>query len=231
MPSVSVVIPAYNAAAFIEEALHSAESQTYPIHEIIVVDDGSTDRTVECVRRYGSPKIRLICRANGGSASARNAGIRAASGELVAFLDADDLWAPEKTAKQVERLEEAQASLVYCGKTWIGENGQALPNRDPQTSYPEGDVLPDLIRGNYITSTSCVLARREALMELGGFDEAEDVKGAEDHELWLRMALEHRMAAVPEELVLYRRHEGNITNNRPKYYTSAVLALDRIRGG
>ena len=230
MLTVSVVIPAYNAASFVRESIRSAEAQIYPMREIIVVDDGSTDGTSAEVEGFGSARVRLIRKPNGGSASARNLGIRAATGDLIAFLDADDLWLPDKTGRQVARMQETGASLVYCGKSWVDDQGRPISNRDPQVNYPEGDLFLELIRANYISSASCVLAARQSLEEAGGFNESAEFRNGQDYELWLRMARLHRMAAVPQELVLYRRHGGNVTNNRENYYIAAMRALEVIDG-
>jgi|GEM_PF-1470548 len=230
MLKISAIIPAYNAEAFILEAIRSIEAQTYPIDEIIVVDDGSKDGTVAKVEQYGSKRVKLVRKPNGGSASARNLGIQVACGDVIAFLDADDQWLPQKVEKQIERMQQTGAALVYCGKVWVDEQGRPIVNRDPQVSYPEGEILKDLIQGNYITSTSCVVATRESLEAVDGFNEIKHVAGAEDHELWLRMAKNYRFAATREELVLYRRHSSNMTNNRQHYYSSSVSALDHFCG-
>jgi len=225
---VSAIIPAYNAEAFILEAIRSIEAQTYPIDEIIVVDDGSKDGTVAKVEQYGSKRVKLVRKPNGGSASARNLGIQVACGDVIAFLDADDQWLPQKVEKQIERMQQTGAALVYCGKVWVDEQGRPIVNRDPQVSYPEGEILKDLIQGNYITSTSCVVATRESLAQAGGFDESEIMRNGQDYELWLRMTRTVEVAAVAEELVLYRRHSANVTNNRENYYLAAIYALDSI---
>lgn len=225
---VSVVIPAYNAEAFIVDAIRSARTQTYPIHEIIVVDDGSKDGTVAKVEQCGVANVTLIRKPNGGSASARNVGIHAATGDVIAFLDADDLWLPEKTEKQVTRMQQTGATLVYCSKSWIDEQQNPIPNRDPQVTFPEGNILADLIRGNYITSASCVLATKASLEQVGGFDESRKIFGAEDHELWLRMAHQFKMAAVQEELVRYRRHGANVTNEHENGCPYSRNVPDRV---
>jgi glycosyltransferase involved in cell wall biosynthesis len=183
---VSVVIPTFNCADFLVEAIRSILAQTYEDYEIIVVDDGSTDHTETALRQFAT-RIRYIRQEPGGPSVARNRGILEARGELVAFLDADDLWRPTKLARQVEYLNHhPEAVLVYTDFTRgpnPGSNNdsrlKAFKPRDP------ADPFHTLLEENFIATPS-VVVRREALARSGLFDPT--LKGSEDFDLWLRLA-------------------------------------------
>jgi len=196
MPRVSVIIPAYNAERYLGEALDSVMAQTWRDIEVVVVDDGSTDGTQEIVRGYGPP-VRLLEQANAGPAAARNRGVREAEGELVAFLDSDDLWLPEKLALQVPLFDaEGRVALVYCKAERMTGDGTPIPT--PAHPRPTGDVFLALLGRNHCP-TSGVVVRRDVFLRFGGFPE--DMVWAEDWHLWLRIAREHEFDAVQQVLV------------------------------
>lgn len=207
-PTISVVIPAYNAATVIEEALDSVLAQTLAPHEVIVVDDGSTDNTIPVVEKYAS-SVKLLRQSNGGAAAARNTGIQAATGEWVAFLDADDTWAPEKLEKQAAYIaKHPETVLVYTGFLLEDRFGCVTP-RQP---IPPDEFWPS-IRWRSPVNTSSALIRREALLRVGGFDTA--FRLAQDWNLWYRLYRDNppgSFGAVYEPLCFYRRWEGNATN-------------------
>lgn len=200
MDLVSVVIPAYNAERYIAAAVDSALAQTYPHCEVIVVDDGSTDRTPQILEGYGD-RIRLHRQQNGGSSAACNAGVALARGRWIAFLDADDLWLPDKTRLQLER----------CGRLAISHTdswcfGEALPQDVRRGSFEPlygGQVLERLLVVNFITKSS-VLMLREVYLEAGGFGNT--YPAVEDWPLWLRVCARHELGLVDEPLVRYRVH-------------------------
>ncbi|MFO7653420.1 MAG: glycosyltransferase family A protein [Candidatus Krumholzibacteriia bacterium] len=227
MPSVSVVIPAYNAESFVQQAISSALRQTVVPEEIIVVDDGSTDRTREAVETFGG-RVRYLRQENAGAATARNTGIARATGTFVAFLDADDCWLPDKTEKQLQRFAvEPDLALVYCDKEWVTEAGEVIPYADAPAHLPEGDIFRDLFRANYISSASEVIARREALMEVGLFSTDPRLRNCQDYDLWLRMSARYRIGVVREKLVCYRRHPGNATLHPVRRFVGMQAALNR----
>ena len=209
-PLVTVIIPAYNAGAYLGEAIDSARAQTYSPIEIIVVDDGSTDRTPALLAPYVSAnKIKYIYQANAGVASARNAGINAARGKYIAFLDSDDRWQPDKLAKQLPLFADPKVGLVYsdmqCIGAVTGRYGVTVPR-----GYHRGRVLPALIKENFI-GASTVVARRALLQSAGGFqiDSASAILSTvEDYHLWLRLARITNFDYVDEPLALYRVHAG-----------------------
>jgi len=166
-PTVSVVIPAYNAERYIGETLESVLAQTYRDFEVVVVDDGSTDGTREIVRGYGEP-VRLVEQPNSGPAAARNRGVREARGEFIAFIDADDLWLPEKLALQVPLFDDEEVGLVSCRVQLVDGSGRPHPTYEREKV--SGWAFEKLLEGNFI-GTSTVVARREALEGAGLFPE------------------------------------------------------------
>ncbi len=228
MAHVSVIIPAYNAEPFIVDTVQSALDQTYRDLEVIVVDDGSTDRTVARLEGFGD-RIRIHRQANGGVARARNAGVALATGEWVAFLDADDLWLPHKIARQLG----CDAPMSYTDRLNFGAMG-GLPEVQSQVTPMRGGDLfvPLLCEGNFIALTS-VMMRRDLFQRMGGFYTA--LNGTEDWDLWLRVAETNEIAFVDEPLVRYRLHPGGLSRNfvrmsreRTQVITRA-LALERGR--
>lgn len=206
-PLVSVIIPALDAEATLGRALNSVAVQTYPHWEAIVIDDGSSDDTATLVERRGDPRCRLIRRdARGGPSRARNDGIAAARGEIIALLDADDEWLPEKLARQVAALaQHPAAALVVCDMQAIHEDGSAgssIFTRQAPSAGPE--AWKALLASSFI-GTSAVLAPRALLQELGGFDP--DLAVGEDQDIFIRLALRGEVVVLPEALAIYHyRH-------------------------
>ena len=185
-PLVSIIIPAWNAERYVREAVDSALAQTHPNCEVIVVDDGSTDGTEGVLRSYrDAGRIHYIRQANKGLAGARNAGIRAAAGEYVAFLDSDDIFLPEKVAKQLRALAE-HPDCAACYSDLIH-----FTDMEPRTffhhryQYPSGDILVPLLHRQFLNPLSLVV-RKDVFERFGYFDET--YRRSEDWELWLRWA-------------------------------------------
>jgi glycosyltransferase involved in cell wall biosynthesis len=209
-PTVSVIIPAYNEGPLLAEAIESALAQTYSPTEVIVVDDGSTDpRTAETVLSYGS-RVRLITRENGGVAAARQTGIDAARGSLIALLDQDDRWLPHKLEAQVRDLERhPRATLAHSSYYTIDESGTRTGVVKLQGR--EYSPLPGLLMEVPIASGTCVM-RREVIEAAGGFDPA--LPGTDDWDLWLRMAARGgTFVCNREPLAEYRVHGANTSRN------------------
>lgn len=208
-PAVSVVIPAYNAQDFLAEAIESALGQSVSPLEVLCVDDGSHDATVEIAKGYG---VQVIKQQNGGPAKARNAGLAAANGEWIAFLDADDVWLPEKLERQLGLVNES-VGLVYTDRVNFGDTAGVGERQSDSVTLHSGRVLePLLIRGNFITLSS-VLVRRDLIAKVGGFDTNRELMRCEDWDLWLRLAPLTQFAACGDALVRYRRHSAGITKN------------------
>jgi glycosyltransferase involved in cell wall biosynthesis len=216
-PLVSVIIPAYNAANFLGETLDSVLAQTYKNLEIIVVDDGSTDTTPNLLESYGD-RIKVLHQTNAGQATARNTGARAAQGELLSFLDNDDLWDADKVTCQVALLRRFPDALaVYCDHRTIDDQGYTLSSSGALTHpRPSGNILRALLLGPCIITPGLVLLLRHAFDICGGFDETPLLRGHEDYALWLRLATQGAFIYSPETLVSYRRH--NQQGSKQKHY-------------
>ncbi|HEY8290082.1 MAG TPA: glycosyltransferase family A protein, partial [Acetobacteraceae bacterium] len=212
--TVSVIIPAYNAATHIKRAVDSALAQTHPPLEILVVDDGSKDRTAEVVAALPAP-VRLIRKPNGGPATARNLGASQASGDWLALLDADDWWFPDKLKSQLAFGVDAGVGMVHC-----------LPDhRNDQV--PDRLTFAHLWARNWIINSS-VLIRRTAFDALGGFNEAKELISVEDYNLWIRAAASAwRIVTCPEVLVHYTRGIG-ISSNSERFMRASLFNVDDI---
>lgn len=207
-PAISVVIPCYNAAAFLGETLRSAVKQTHPPVEVIVVDDGSSDNSAKLAESYGSP-VRVIRQPNGGAAVARNTGVKAATGDWIAFLDADDLWAPTRldTLAAIARTAGEDVVCIFNDMEFLLEDGRREV-RVPDLEALEGDFHVRLLT-NWFVNPSCLLVRgritREVLFPEG-------VRHAEDSHHLVLLRERGRFVHVPEPLTTYRRHAGQLTN-------------------
>jgi glycosyltransferase involved in cell wall biosynthesis len=215
-PFISVIIPTYNRAKLLPQAIESALVQTYPHYEIVIVDDGSTDETSEIIKPYIN-KVRFITQKNRGVSAARNRGIREAKGELIAFLDSDDLWLPNALRNKVQYLNmHPDTGLIHSDMLLLDEYGGTSGKSDPLMTNT-GECYLGLFAGNRIF-TSSVIVRRNCLEKAGDFDES--IRYAEDYDLWIRLARECRFAYCEESLGFYRVHKSN-----------AVKDLVRLREG
>jgi glycosyltransferase involved in cell wall biosynthesis len=210
MPLISVIIPAYNAEKTLAETLQSVLGQTIQEFEILVVDDGSGDRTPEIAQSFGDPRIQLLRGNRGGASQARNRGITAAQGEFLAFLDADDLWTADKLQSQLDALAATPGSdVVYCWTDCIDVTGQFI--RPGSHTLWSGDVYEPMLLDDFIGTSSNILLRRSVLEKIGFFDET--LKNAQDTDLWLRLAQQYQFAVVPKPKVLYRISQGSLSSN------------------
>ena len=228
-PLVSVVIAAYNAGAFITDTIKSVLDQTYRNFEVIVVDDGSTDRTAEIVRSFADDRIQLIQQSNSGVAAARNLAIQQSSGEYIAPIDADDLWEPERLEKHVRCLESCDSSvgLVYSWSIYLNEAG-GLKGYSPfgQLGAVEGDVLAVLVFYNFLDNASTTMFRRRCIQVVGNYNT--ELKTCEDWDLYLRIAEHYQFAIVPEYLISYRQHSGSLSNQCATMAQFYELIMSRI---
>jgi glycosyltransferase involved in cell wall biosynthesis len=210
---VSVIIPAFNAERFIGETITSALSQTYRSFEIIVVDDGSSDQTASIVRQIQRRDNRLFLyqQENRGSADARNSGIAHSKGELIAFLDADDLWHPTKIEKQVSAFQRDQSvGLVYTWSRMIDTEGM-IDGITGASHTVKGNVFNHFLIVNPVANGSVAMVRRNCLPLPFPFDP--ELKGLEDSFFYLRIAASHKVDYVPEYLVGYRWNTGLNTSS------------------
>ncbi|MCU0921110.1 MAG: glycosyltransferase family 2 protein [Burkholderiaceae bacterium] len=226
-PTVTVVVPAYNAAAFVRRAVDSVLSQTWADRELLVVDDGSTDGTLGVLAGYGE-RVRVLTQANAGPAAARNHGLRAARGRYVAYLDADDWWLPAKLERQVALLD-GRPDLGFCSTATRVVTETGAPAGDWPCADIEGSLLETLfVRSAAVSgSTSGVLARRELLQAAGGFDEA--LRGFEDPDLWIRLAARAGYACIPEPLTVVVRTPGSVSSHLPRMRAATLASFRKNR--
>jgi glycosyltransferase involved in cell wall biosynthesis len=218
--TISVIIPAWNRAREVCRAIDSALAQTLPPLEVIVVDDGSTDETPEVLARYGD-RIRVLRQDNQGVAAARNAGIAAARGDLLAFLDSDDVWLPRKLELQAARIDaDPGLGLVHCGVEFEG-TGIHLDGM-------EGPVASEILRLDrsvILGHGSGVMVPRRVAEEVGGFDPR--MRVSEDWDFCYRVASRYRIGFVAEVLVLIARHTTGLHNDIARMEQGMLLALEK----
>lgn len=227
----SVVIPTYNRVKLLPRAIDSALKQTFPAHEIIVVDDGSTDNTAEVVKEYGE-QVRYIWQENAGVSSARNRGIEESEGNVIAFLDSDDDWKPEKLQMQAECFSEHDVSVCvtdsleeggpHSGKTTFEKSVLFDELRNSGTVF---DAFPLLAQQNFI-NTSTVAAKKGCFEKVGTFDES--LKATEDTDLWLRLSVQYTFGIIHQNLgTRYLQDEG-LSGDKELQYKGRVEIFNKL---
>jgi len=212
-PAFSIVIPTYNRAHFLHEALESVWSQSLTSYEVLVIDDGSTDNTEQVLERWRD-RIRIFKGQHEGVAAARNTGVVNARGRYIAFLDSDDTWLPHKLERQAALLEaEPEIGLLY-GQMWSYHVDD--PSNVRLDPYVVARSFDELLNGPNSVTTSTVVVRRECFQAVGLFDPS--IKASSDYELWLRIARQFRVEFINEPLAVYRRHGVCINTNRDVLY-------------
>jgi glycosyltransferase involved in cell wall biosynthesis len=222
MPSVSVVIPAYNAERFLAAAIESVLAQTFADLEVIVVDDGSTDGTASVVESYGQ-RVTYIRQANSGVAAARNRGIAASTGAYVGFLDADDTWLPHKLDRQLSALREHPTHHA-CYSSFLVVDLRLEPLR-VQPSPRSGPLLEDLLLIGNVVGCPTVICERALFERAGGFDP--ELSQCADWDMWIRLGLLTDMLYLDEPLASYRQHADNMSRDIPRYERDAFRVLDK----
>jgi len=224
---VSVVMPAFNVGWCVGRAVDSVLAQTLRECELVVVDDGSTDDTAAVLARYGEA-VRVIRQVNAGMSAARNAGIRAARGNLLAFLDADDWWHSDKLARQVTLMRE-RPELGFCSTAARVVNPEGRLLNVWQCPDTSDDMLRTLFAENAAIAGGCsaVMVRRELLDRVGLFDES--LRGFEDPDLWIRLAAVSGYACIDEPLVEILRREHSVSRNRAHMRMAALASLRKNR--
>lgn len=225
MPKVSVIIPVYNGEKTIRETVESVLNQTLSDFELIIIDDGSTDSTLDVLSTIKDSRLKVVSYSNAGVSASRNRGIELASGEYIAFLDADDFWTPDKLEFQVKALAaNPQASVVYSWADCIDEANQLLGIDHHFTV--NGNILTRLLVSNCIAgSASSVLARREVFVEVGNFDET--LTHAEDWDMWLRLAARYEFVVVPIPQILYRITDTSASSDFIKQEAGSSQVIER----
>jgi glycosyltransferase involved in cell wall biosynthesis len=214
---VSVIIPSFNCARYVGRAIESVLTQTYRDYEIIVVDDGSTDGTAETVSRYRD-KVRYFYQANSGVSSARNLALKVSSGAFVAYLDADDLWNPEKLDRQMQFFDaHPECGLLHSDVSVIDEEDRIVHarfNAETARRVPQGHCTHDLLQRCHI-QTLTVVERRECVEKIGGFDEQLPI--AQDYMHWIRISLNGwAFGYIDEPLAKYRWRAGSLMGSRKR---------------
>lgn len=223
---VSVIIPAFNAEEYVAETIESVLAQTRAADEIIAVDDGSTDGTLEVLRRF-SPAVTALSKQNGGPASARNLAIRHSTGDLIAFLDCDDLWMPDKLEKQVGYLDEhPRTGLLFSEADMFSESG-GKKVRHSTIGWTADPTFRQLLFGDFIPNSTVVI-RRECVDRVGYQNESLELIAVEDYEYWMRIARHFVMAGMAEPLAMYRLRDGNLMGEGSDIDKGLNLALRAI---
>jgi glycosyltransferase involved in cell wall biosynthesis len=224
-PTVAAIVPAYNAAALLPRCIESILSQTVSVAEVIVVDDGSTDTTRQVAESFGAP-VKCISQPNAGLAGARNSGIRAATSEWIALLDADDRWLPSKIEQQLNAAtRHPECVLLYTDATVVlpdgSTGGDFLSGKGPVSGW----VFDRLLESCFVLP-STVMVRRKVLLDAGLFNES--FRRVEDYELWLRLAQEHQFYMVPDSFTLYERQPDSLSRNVAAMLRAEIEVLEPL---
>nr|WP_263012228.1 glycosyltransferase family 2 protein [Laspinema sp. D2d] len=225
---ISVIIPAYNAESTLLETIESVLQQTFTDFEILVINDGSQDRTQTLAEGITDPRVQVFTYPNGGVCAARNRGIALAKGKYIAFLDADDLWTRDKLELQWAALQEnPKAGVAYSSTCLMNMNShQELPTFHPTLKAEwGGNLYEKLLVQNFIHSGSNPLIRREAIASVGEFDMA--CASSADWDYWLRLAKHWPFVAVPKYQILYRRSPGSMSSDVERIKRESLLTMDK----
>lgn len=221
-PLVTVVIPCFNHAAYLAEAVESVLAQSYSQVEIVVVDDGSTDGSATVAAQF--PTVILVRQPNAGLSAARNAGIRASSGDLLTFLDADDRLLPDAIQTGVERLT-AHPEWAFVSGAYRDIDAAGMPARPWPHVCPDGDHYLGLLRAPYIAMHATVLFRRNALEQAGGYDVS--LRACEDYDLYLRVARRWPVGCHCQVVAEYRQHGENMTRDAARMLQAVMQVMRR----
>lgn len=221
---ISVIIPAYNAEAFIEKALDSVLAQSYHHFEVLIVNDGSTDATETIVKNYNDARVKLISQENGGLSNARNTGIRAAQGDYLAFLDADDYWLPGKLNEQLKLLKD-HAPIGFCSTcTRVETPDGAFLNDWPCPEISESTLHSIFAQNAAIAgSGSSVMVKKELQTKAGFFDES--LTSLEDIDMWMRYAAIAEYCCLPETLTVITKRPDSMSRNLTIMRGNAIKVL------
>lgn len=224
---VSVVIPAYNAAWCVQRAVDSVLQQSWDNYEILVVNDGSTDETLEVLAAYGD-RIRVLSKENGGLSSARNHGIEHARGEFIAYLDADDWWLEDKLRLQVELMQQNPA-LGFCSTRALTQTPEGQSLNDWQCPCYQGELLQHLfyVNGAIPGSGSGILVRTDLQRRVGGFDQA--LRSLEDIDMWMRLLAKSEYACVDQAQTVILKHSDSMSGNLLVMRASAIEVMRKHR--
>ncbi|MFB2895267.1 glycosyltransferase [Aerosakkonemataceae cyanobacterium BLCC-F50] len=224
MPLVSVIIPIFNGEKTIRDTIESVINQTFSNWELIAIDDGSQDATLDIVSSIKDSRLKVFSYPNAGAPTSRNRGFSHSEGEFIAFLDADDCWTPDKLEAQLKALQEnPDAAVAYSWSDFVDESGSFL--RQGSHSTVSGNVYEKLLLADFLDNGSNPLIRRQAFMEVGGFDES--LPAGQDWDLYLRLAARYNFVVVPVSQILYRVSANSISSNVMRLESGCLKAIER----
>ncbi|WP_375474041.1 glycosyltransferase [uncultured Nostoc sp.] len=220
---ISVIIPAYNSEKTIKETIQSVLNQTFTNFELIVINDGSQDSTLEVITQIKDARIKIFSYPNAGGNVSRNRGLNRAVGKFVSFLDADDLWTPDKLESQLKALQEnSTAKVAYSWTDYIDANGKLVLSG--KRINLNANIYESLLLSNFLENGSNPLICREALIKLGGFDES--LTAAQDWDMWLRLASKLDFICVPSVQILYRISANSVSCNLVRQEKACLRVLE-----
>jgi glycosyltransferase involved in cell wall biosynthesis len=232
MPTVDVIMPTYNAAKYLPLAIDSVMAQTFEDWRIVIADDGSSDNTAEIVSSYAArlgPKLKYIQQANGGPSKARNNAIRQSTAKFLAFLDADDIWMPNRLSESLKRFQgRPEVGLTYGFVTRIDSQGKEIDTFAARQKHGEGRIAPYIYMKMVDLPCATITIRKECVDAVGVFDESLLV--TEDRDLWLRIAQKYEVALVPHIVALYRTSPDSLTTNPNRMLDGQLKFLDKNYG-
>jgi glycosyltransferase involved in cell wall biosynthesis len=224
MPTISVVVPAYNAERTILETIASVQQQTFSDFELIVINDGSTDGTLEQLNTVKDARIKVFSYENGGISVARNRGIAQATGEFIAFLDADDLWTPDKLELQLAALQQhPEAGVAYSWTCFMDEQGKSF-SPGKQVSF-EGNVYAELLLVNFLSHGSNPLIRKQTIESVGGFNTT--FSPCADWDFYLRLAAQFSFVLVPKQQIFYRQFFGSMSSKVERLEAESIVVVEK----
>ncbi|OUL19907.1 glycosyltransferase [Nostoc sp. 106C] len=226
MPLISIVLPVYNGEKTIAETINSVLNQTFVNWELIIINDGSQDSTLDIIKEieFTDSRLRIFSYPNAGLAASRNRGIALSLGEYISFIDADDLWTSDKLKSQLIALQEyPNASIAYSWTDYIDADGKFVKSGGHTTDT--GDVYQKLLLWNFIENGSNPLIRKEVFTIVGSFDES--LTAAEDWDMWLRLAAQYEFVVVPKVQILYRLSTNSMSANLKRQEITCLVVINK----
>lgn len=221
---ISVIIPVYNGEKTIKETIKSVLNQSFKLLELIIINDGSTDSTLEIIKSIDDSRLQVFSYPNAGLAASRNRGISHSTGKFISFIDADDLWTFDKLESQIKALQDhPKAAVAYSWTDYIDTEGKLLKSGRQITAC--GDVYKQLMLWNFLENGSNPLIRSGALEVVGNFDET--LSAAEDWDMWLRLAACYEFVAVPKAQILYRVSVNSMSTNLKTQEVESLKVIER----
>lgn len=227
MPLVSVIIPAFNSSKTIKKTIDSVLVQTLTDFELIIINDASTDNTLDIISQYQDPRLQVFSYPHGGGNVSRNRGLKHALGEYVSFLDADDIWEADKLELQLQTLQKLQqnteVAIAYSWTDYINEEDNVILKGCHTNA--NGDIYEKLLVHNFLENGSNPLIRKTSIVELGGFDET--LTAAQDWDMWLRLAQKYHFVCVPKVHILYRVTTNSVSTNLNRQEEACLKVLEK----